>query len=183
MAGRVDWPGRGPTWLGVPALLVAIVGLFILTGIQSRQAASRHLLADGVPAVAEKVQLNVYPNRGTPVVGEVVVTFRTANGPHRSQLSDFEDDDPHGVPEGTHAPAERSRYAPPLAILYDPSNPTVVLAAADAQLWLADRNTPRIGIGLTIAGSVITFSALILLTTNARRRGVAWWQWFSDPPP
>ncbi|NIK59232.1 hypothetical protein BJY22_004949 [Kribbella shirazensis] len=33
MARRVDWPGRGPTWLGVPALLAAIVGVLILTDI------------------------------------------------------------------------------------------------------------------------------------------------------
>jgi hypothetical protein len=72
----VDWPGRGPTWLGVPALLVAIVGGLILNDILDRQAMSRHLLADGVTTRADTVELNVYPGKGSPFVGEVFVRYR-----------------------------------------------------------------------------------------------------------
>jgi hypothetical protein len=165
-------------------LLVAIVGGLILADILYRQSVSRHLLTDGVATTAETVQLNIYPNKGTPIVGEVVITFRGTGGQVvHAQLSDFEDDDPHGLAEeGTLPPPAGTRYAAPLAIIYDPAEPATVLAKADAQLWLADRRTPTIGIGMIAGGLVVTIVAIGLLTRDARRRGVSWWQWYVDTP-
>ncbi|WP_112239266.1 hypothetical protein [Kribbella monticola] len=183
MGGRVDWPGRGPTWLGVPALVVAFVGLGVLIDIHTRQMTSRDLLANGVPTAADQVELDVYPNRGSPIVGDVLVTLRVDGMPRTVPLSDFDDENPHGVPEGMHPPAAGSRYSPPLAILYDPSDTTTVLAAADAELWLANRDTPRFASELIAGGSATTVLAMVLLTRDARRRGVSWWRWYSDPPP
>ncbi|WP_350275671.1 hypothetical protein [Kribbella sp. HUAS MG21] len=80
------------------------------------------------------------------------------------------------------APPDGSRYAAPLAIVYDPSDPTTLLAKQDAQLWLADRRTPKIGFGMAAGGLVVTIVAIGLLIRDARRRGVSWWQWYVDAP-
>lgn len=184
MSGRVDWPGRGPTWLGVPALLVAIVGTLILSDTLDRHAVSRHLLTDGVTSVADSVKMNVYPGRGSPFVGEILIRFRDSRGQLiQGQLSDFKDDDRHGLPDdGRHPAPPGTRYAAPLTIVYDPADPATVLATADAQLWLADQRTPRIGSGMLAGGLAVTVVAMILLTRDARRRGLAWWQWYTDAP-
>jgi len=34
---RVDWPGRGPTWLGVQAIVIAGGGALILLDVLERQ--------------------------------------------------------------------------------------------------------------------------------------------------
>src|SRR6266545_513806 len=65
---RIDWPGRGPTWLGVPALIVAVCGALILLDVLQRQSLSRDLLEDGYFAIADTVWVDVAPGRGSPTV-------------------------------------------------------------------------------------------------------------------
>ncbi|MEI8409705.1 MULTISPECIES: hypothetical protein [unclassified Kribbella] len=157
------------------------MGALIFTDIHERQATSRYLLSNGISTTADSVELNVYPGKGSPFVGEIFIKFRDRSSqPVQGQLLYFQDDDPHGLSEHATVPAPPgTRYAAPLTIAYDPAT---VLATVDAQLWLADRRTPRIGVSMAGGGLAITLVALGLLTRDARRRGVAWWQWYTDVP-
>jgi hypothetical protein len=97
-------------------------------------------------------------------------------------LADAEDNDSEGMPEGVQAPAAGTRYAMPLKIVYRRSEPSVALASVDAREWVADRKTPRRGAGMLVGGLAATLVALVLLSRDARRRGLAWWQWYTDGP-
>jgi hypothetical protein len=178
VAGRVDWPGRGPTWLGVPALAVALFGGLGLVEVTHRQDFSRELLTTGTETVADSVQVDI-----GRVLGEVRVTLRTTDGRRiETTLTDHEYNDSEGMPEGVHAPAPGTRYAMPLKIVYRPSEPSVALASVDARQWVADRDTPRRDAGMLAGGLAVMLSALAWLSRDARRRGLAWWQWYTDAP-
>lgn len=178
MAGKVDWPGRGPTWLGVPALVVAVSGGLMLGEVTHRQDFSRELLVAGTETVADSVQ--VYIGR---VLGEVLVTFRTTDGRDiETSLADHEYNDSEGMPEGMQPSAPGTRYAMPLKIVYRPSEPSVALASLDAREWVADRKTPRRGAGMLAGGLAATLIALAWLSRDARKRGLAWWQWYTEAP-
>lgn len=181
MSGNVDWPGRGPTWLGVSGLVAVVVGLLMLLEFGNRVGLSRELLADGVEVVASDVQVEVDPGKGSPLIGEVRVVF-TADGQQVRTVLRHIEDDRQGMPEGVQSPAPGTRYASPLRIRYQPADPATALAAVDAQKWTADRRTPRIVSGLVGGGSVVVLSALVLLTVGARRRGLVWWKWYSAGP-
>ncbi|MEV6281154.1 hypothetical protein [Kribbella sp. NPDC051770] len=178
MTTNVDWPGRGPTWLGVPALVVALVGVLMLADVSYRQNLGHELLDGGGEAVASSVQ--VFSGRGG--LGDVEVAFRTDGGREvKAVLAETGTDD-EGMPEGLQAPAPGTRYAPPLTINYRRSDPTVAVASVDAQEWVADRRTPVISRWMIAGGLAVTLVALAGLTRGARRRGVAWWRWFSPAP-
>ena len=176
MAGTVNWPGRGPTWLGVPALVVAVAGGLMLGEVTHRQEFSRELLTAGVETVAESVQVDV-----GRFVGSVSVEFRTADGRQvRTELADHEYNDTEGMAEGVQTPAAGTRYSMPLKIVYRRSDPSVALASVEAREWVADRKTPRLGAGMLAGGLGLTLVALVLLSRDARRRGLAWWQWYTE---
>ncbi|HET6986431.1 MAG TPA: hypothetical protein VFI00_07430, partial [Kribbella sp.] len=99
----------------------------------------------------------------------------------RTTLDNCEDDR-QGMPEGVQTPAAGTRYAMPLEIIYQRSDPSIALAAVDAREWLADQRTPRIGWGLVGGGSSFVVLAMVLLTIGARRRGLRWWQWYTEGP-
>ena len=143
---------------------------------------SSDLLDHGIETTAESVRLTVYPGKGDPLVDDITVTFTTSEGQHVKAVLWSEEDAPQGMPEGEQVPAAGTRYAMPLAILYDPVQPTRVLASVDAREWTADRKTPVIGASLLIGGAVLVILAAILLTRGARRRGLAWYRWYSDAP-
>ncbi|WP_405063581.1 hypothetical protein OG474_18545 [Kribbella sp. NBC_01505] len=181
MSGRVDWPGRGPTWLGVPALVLALIGTGILIGALDRRDLGRELLDAGTATMATSVQLDIYPGKGDPGIGEVRVEFVAAGQQIRTVLSDQEDD-AQGMHDGVQSPAAGTRYAMPLQIVYLPSDPSVALAAVDAHLWVDDSETRRVSIGLIVGGSALVVAAMVMLTIGARRRGLAGWKWYSDAP-
>ncbi|TDD46340.1 hypothetical protein E1263_36815 [Kribbella antibiotica] len=181
MSGRVDWPGRGATWLGVPALVLALIGTGILIDALDRRDLGRELLNAGGETVATSVQLDVYPGKGDPGIGEVRVEFIAAGQQVRTVLSDYQDD-AQGMREGAQPPAAGTRYAMPLQIVYRPSDPSVALAAADAHLWVEDSETRRVSTGLVVGGSALVLAAMVMLTIGARRRGLAWWKWYADAP-
>ncbi|MEV0804703.1 DUF3592 domain-containing protein [Kribbella sp. NPDC050281] len=176
MAGDVNWPGRGPTWLGVPALVVAVAGGLMLGEVTHRQEFSRELLTTGVEIVAGSVQVDV-----GRLLGSVSVGFRTADGREvRTELADHEYNDTEGMPDGVQTPAAGTRYAMPLKIVYRRSDPSVVLASVDARQWVDDRKTPRLGVGMLAGGLAVVLTALVMLSRDARKRGVAWWQWYTE---
>lgn len=182
MSGNVDWPGRGPTWLGVPALVLALVGVLGLAEFTSRESLGRELLESGVRATATSVQVDVVPGKGSPFVADVQVEFLTADGRQVRSVIDHVEDDRQGMPEGLHPPAPGTRYAPPLRVAYRSTDPSVVLAVVDAEEWTADKETPRINLGLIVGGGTLVLVAMVLLTVGARRRGLAWWQWYVEAP-
>lgn len=176
MAGEVNWPGRGPTWLGVPALVVALAGGLMLGEVTHRQAFSDELVTTGAETVAESVQVDV-----GRLLSSVSVDFRTADGRQiRTELADHEYNDKEGMPEGVQTPAAGTRYAMPLKIVYRRSDPSVALASVDAREWVGDRNTPRLAAGMLAGGLGVSLVALVLLSRGARRRGLAWWQWYTE---
>jgi hypothetical protein len=175
----VNWPGRGPTWLGVPGLVLALVGVLGLAEVSSRQDLGRELLDSGARATVRSVQVDVAAGKGSPFVAEVQVDFTTEEGRRIHAVLDNQEDDRQGMPEGLHPPAAGTRYAAPLEIAYRRTDPAIALAVVDAQQWVADKETPRINLGLIAGGSAAVLAAMILLTIGARRRDLEWWQWYS----
>ncbi|WP_145814617.1 hypothetical protein [Kribbella amoyensis] len=115
-------------------------------------------------------------------MSEPEIVFRTRDGQDMSTtLAEFEDDG-EGMPEGLQTPAPGTRYAPPLSIVYRPSDPTVVLATVDAREWAADSHTAPRAIAMIIGGLAVTLFAMGWLTRDARRRGLTWWKWYTDAP-
>jgi hypothetical protein len=179
---RLDWPGRGPTWLGVPALIVAVCGAVILLEVLPRQSLSRDLLEAGNFAIADTVRVDIAPGRGNPTVAGVHVSFPTADGrPLETPLIGYEYD-AQGMTEGTQTPRPGTRYAAPLQVIYKPAAPRQALAMVDARQWTADRRTPRIGAGMLAGGLTLTLIATARLSHGARKRGLAWWRWYSEDP-
>jgi hypothetical protein len=161
-------------------LVVALIGGLGLAEVTHRQDFSRELLTTGVETVAESVEVDV---SGKGPLNDVRVAFRTTDGGQiRTVLADAEDNDSEGMPEGVRAPAAGTRYAMPLTIVYGRSEPSVALASVDAREWVADRKTPRRDAGMLVGGLAVTLLALVLLSRDARRRGLAWWQWYTDAP-
>lgn len=176
---NVDWPGRGPTWLGVPALVVAAIGGLMLVEISHRQDFSWDLLANGTETAATSVQVDV--RRGG--IANPEVTFRTGDGREiKTELADAEVNDDGGMADGRQTPAAGTRYAPPLRIVYRPAEPTVALALVDAGEWVADRRTARHGRWMLAGGLGVTVVAMAGLSRGARRRGLGWWQWWTAAP-
>jgi hypothetical protein len=166
--------------LGVPALVVAAIGGLMLAEVTHRQSYSRDLLTNGVETVASSVQISV-GERGT--IAEPEVVFRTQDGREvKIALVDAEVNNTEGMAPGAQTPAAGTRYAPPLKIVYQPSDPSFALASVDARAWAADRRTPRTAAGMLAGGGAVTLVALAWLSRDARRRGVAWWQWYSAAP-
>lgn len=121
----MDWPGRGPTWLGVPALVVAVIGGLMLAEISHRQGLSQDLLANGTETVASSVQVDIGGRGG---ITDLQVVFRTGDGREvKTTLADGEFTDDEGMQEGQQTPAAGTRYSPPLKIVYRPSEPSVAL--------------------------------------------------------
>ncbi|MEU4604758.1 hypothetical protein AB0F43_17390 [Kribbella sp. NPDC023972] len=164
------------------ALVLALLGVLVLADATSRQRLSRELLDDGIETVADSVQVEVTGGAGRPSIAEVRVDF-TASGVDRIRTSlDHINDDRQGMPEGVQAPDPGTRYAMPLRLVYRQSDPTTVLAMEDARQWVADKDAPRLGQGLLGAGVALLFLAMLLLTISARRRGLSWWQWYTETP-
>ena len=182
MSERVEAPGRGATWIGVPALVLVLLGVLMLFDVTSRQRLSRELLDSGIETVADSVQVEVTGGAGRPAISEVQVDF-TAGGVDRIRTTlEGIENDRQGMPEGVQAPAPGTRYAMPLHIVYRQSDPSTAVAVADAQKWVSDKDTPRLGLGLVGAGVALALLAILLLTIGARRRGLAWWQWYTETP-
>jgi len=182
MSRKAESPGRGPTWIGVPALVLVLLGVLVLVDVTSRQRLSRELLDSGIETVADSVQVDVDGRAGRPAITEVRVDF-TAGGVDRIRTDvDHIEGDRQGMPEGVQTPAAGTRYAMPLHIVYRQSDPSTALAEADARTWAADKDTPRLGLGLIGGGILLILLAILLLTVNARRRGLAWWQWYTETP-
>jgi hypothetical protein len=180
MTEKVASPGRGPTWIGVPALVLVLLGVLVLVDVTSRQRLSRELLDSGIETVADSVQVEVTGGAGRPAISEVRVDF-TAGGVDRIRTTlDHIQDDRQGMPEGIQAPAAGTRYAMPLHIVYRQSDPSTVLALSDASNWATDKDAPRLGLGLVGGGLVLVLLAMLLLTIGARRRGLSWWQWYAE---
>ena len=171
MTRRVVRPGRGPTWLAVPALIVAVCGAIILLGFLPRQHLSRELLESGTFAIAETTRVDAA--RGE--VAAVRAGFYTAEGrlfetPLADHLS------------GTESDVDGGRYAAPLQIVYKQSAPHQALALVDAQQWSADRTTPRVGTGLLAGGLVVS---LVVTAPQLRRgynRALMRWRWYVERP-
>ncbi|MFG1818504.1 hypothetical protein ACGFIF_32395 [Kribbella sp. NPDC049174] len=182
MSGKVESPGRGPTWIGMPAVVLVLLGVLVLVDVTSRQQLSRELLDSGIETVADSVQVEVTGGAGRPAISEVRVDF-TAGGVDRirTTLNDIEDDR-QGMKEGAQAPAAGTRYAMPLHIVYRQSEPSTALAVVDARKWADDKNTPKLGLGLVGGGLALVLLAMLLLTIGARRRGLSWWQWYTETP-
>lgn len=182
MSEKVESPGRGPTWIGVPALVLVLLSVLVLVDVMSRQQLSRELLDSGIETVADQVQVEVTGGAGRPAISEVRVDF-TAGGVDRirTTLNDIEDDR-QGMKEGVQAPAAGTRYATPLHIVYRQSEPATALAVADARKWAEDKDTPKVGLGLVGGGLALVLLAMLLLTIGARRRGLSWWQWYTETP-
>ncbi len=60
--------------------------------------------------------------------------------------------------------------------------PSTALAVADARKWAEDKKTPKVGLGLVGGGLALVLLAMLLLTIGARRRGLSWWQWYTETP-
>jgi hypothetical protein len=164
--------------LGVPALVVALVGGLMLGEVTHRQDFSDELLKTGTETVADSVQVDI-----GRVLGEVLITFRTSDGRKvETSLADHEYNDSEAMPEGVHAPTPGTRYAMPLKIVYRPAEPSVALASIDARQWVADRKTAQWGTGMLTGGLAATLIALAWLSRDARRRGLAWWHWYTGEP-
>lgn len=181
MTKDVDWPGRGGTWLGVPALVALVIGLAIFLDASHRQHLSRELLHEGGKALCTSVQVEVFGGRAN-YIESIRVEFPLSNGrPVQTVLASFEDGR-QGMAEGVHPPEAGTRYATPLQVVYRPSYPAVALAAVDAEKWAADVNTPRYGLALLVVGAGGVVWAPVMLSRSARRRGLAWWKWYSAGP-
>jgi hypothetical protein len=173
--------GVWPTWIGLPAVALVVLGVLVLVDVTSRQRLSRELLDSGIETVADSVQVEVTGGAGRPAIKEVRVDFTAGVDRIRSTLEHI-DSDSQGMPEGVQAPAPGTRYATPLHLVYRQSDPSTVLAVADAQKWVADKNTRRLGLALLGSGLALAFLASLLLSLGARRRGLAWWQWYTETP-
>ncbi|HEY3562531.1 MAG TPA: hypothetical protein VGL05_33930 [Kribbella sp.] len=158
-----------------------MVGLLGFLDINERQTLSRELIGTGVVTTARSVRIDVEGIRD-PLVEQMQVEFRTTAGePVRAVLYRWEDD-PQGMLEGSQEPRTGTRYAMPLQIVYRASDPSTVLATADAHRWLAKRNRRLSYAAMLTGGTLAVFAALGLLTIGARRRGLAWWQWYTEVP-
>ncbi|MEV0284324.1 MULTISPECIES: hypothetical protein [unclassified Kribbella] len=172
--------GRWPTWIALPAVVLIVLGVLVLVDVSSRQRLSRELLDNGIETVADSVQVEVTGGAGRPAISEVRVDF-TAGGVDRIRTTlDHIEDDRQGMAEGVQTPAAGTRYASPLHIVYRQSEPAKALALVDAEKWVADKNTYRLGLGLAGGGLALLLLAMLLLTIGARRRGLAWWQWYAE---
>ena len=181
MQRKIDWQGRGPTWFGVTALIVAVCGALILLEVLQRQHLSRDMLEAGTFAIADTVRVDRAPGRGTSTVAGVHVSFRASDGrPVDTTLIDYEY--AQGMAEGIQTPRPGTRYAAPLQVIYKPAAPQQAVAMVDARQWTADRRTPRVGAGMLAGGLTITLIAVALLSHGARKRGMVWWRWYSDGP-
>jgi hypothetical protein len=179
---KVGWPGRGPIWLVVAGLIVAVCGAIVLLEVLPRQSLSRELLAAGHFAIADTTQVDVAPGRGNPTVAGVHASFQTADGGWlETPLVDYEDD-AQGMAQGLQTPPSGTRYAAPLQIIYRPTAPQQAVALVDARQWAADQRTPLIGIGMVAGGLTIAFIAAAGLIRDLYRRGLARWRWYVEGP-
>lgn len=152
----------------------------MLAEVTHRQNFSRDLLTNGTETVASTVSVYV---TGKGTIGDLQVAFRTSDGRQvETALADAEVNDDEGMPDGIQTPSPGTRYAPPLTIVYRPAEPSVVLASVDAREWVADRRTPRQAVGMLSGGLAAALFAMAWLTRDARRRGLAWWEWYTGAP-
>jgi hypothetical protein len=164
---RVVWPDRGPTWLAVPALIVAVCGAIILLGFLPRQNLSRELLESGAFAIAETTQVDVANSEA----GAVRVGFYTTEGRlFETPLADYE------------SGAAASRYAAPLQIVYMQTAPQQALALVDAEHWSADRTTPRVGTGMLAGGLLVILVVTAPYLRRAYHRALMRWRWYVERP-
>ncbi|ADB30182.1 hypothetical protein Kfla_1078 [Kribbella flavida DSM 17836] len=120
------------SWVGVVAVLVAVFGVVIQLDVRYQRGVGRDFLAQGVPAVATQVELEVDAGRDTSV-DAVDVVFRTADGQEvRTELIG-QLGDPEGAAEGPSVPAAGTRYAVPLRVLYRRAAPAEAIAVIDAE--------------------------------------------------
>jgi hypothetical protein len=135
----------------------------------NRRQLSQEFRSAGAGAIVEQVELEVAPGRGTPVLDEVQVDFSTADGQevHTSLVQvDIEIQvAPH---EGRQTPEPRSRYAPPLTILYMPGKPSEAIAVADAERLVTNDATYR---GWAVAGIWIGLASLMTAAVILWRQG------------
>jgi hypothetical protein len=143
-----------PRWasvLGVFALVATLLGVVALLDMRHQRAVAQDFLDSGVATVADEVEVDVRYGKGGGYIDDVAVTFVVATERHVATLSNSLGD-PEGNADGRHPPAEGTRYATPLRILYKPDDPSQVIAVVDAEYFAADTGTPSGIAGLVAIG-------------------------------
>jgi hypothetical protein len=173
----VEQLARWVSVLGAIALGVALLGVVIFVDTRYQRTVGQEFLADGVETAATEVQLRIESGKGGHYVAEVEVVFPVATGgSQRTTLVDNLGED-EGGGLGWRPPGPATRYAPPLAILYKPEDPSQAIALVDARYFATDTETPAVALGMVVFGLTIAAVVGVCLSLNARRRGRRWWSW------
>ncbi|MFC0626239.1 hypothetical protein [Kribbella deserti] len=168
--------------LGAVALLVALIGVVIALDTADQRNFAQKMLAAGVPATATEVVLKVSDGKGGKYVDAVRVTIPTSDGQSRQAELAFSLAEPEGAEPGRRTPAAGSRYAAPLAVLYDPSAPSELIATVDARSFATADEPIWIGKSMALIGFSVVLGCLIHVVIAARRRGHRWSWWGPSPP-
>ncbi len=157
-----------PGWASVAGafgLVALLFGIVMLLDELEQQSTAEDFLATGVQTVTDQVEVDVHSTNRSTYISTVVVTY--ASSPV-TLINTF--DDVESNPPGRHAPDPGTRYAAPLAIVYDPEDPTRAMAQADADLYAAGPDSFP-GALITIGGTmtIATAAGLILYTRRTTR--------------
>jgi hypothetical protein len=151
-------------------LVLAMYGAIALAELTNRRQMSQEFLSAGAYANADQVELEVAPGRGTPVLEEVQVDFRTTDGQKvHTSLVEVDIEAQVAPHEGRQTPEPGSRYAPPLKILYMPRKPSDAIAVADVDRLVTNdtkyHGWAAAGIGV---GLVSLMAAAVILGRQGR---------------
>ena len=177
---RVQWRElvRQPmSWLGITALVCIPYGAIAVSELTARADTGQHFLSTGLPAVADAVSLDAQVGKGAPTLADVQVEFKSADQQSiRTALLWIDLDTPVPRNEEHQSPDPGSRYAPPLRILYLPSDSHAAIAKADAHRLVANRDKYRgwaaacLGVGVIALGGLLTILIRQDLASRATRR-------------
>lgn len=158
---RAELIDRWLSILGGLAVVVAVFGVVVFLDLRHQQDIGRDYLSHGVTSVATDVTLRIKSGRGGTYVDEVKVTFKLAGGEQQQTTLTNNLGDNERAQPGLRRPGPGTRYAPPLRILYQPTDPAQAIAEVDARYFTAGTTASKVAVGM-IAGGITVAAAVAL---------------------
>lgn len=149
-------------WVGAALVAVLLAALFVSFVLSDRAYTelARDLVRHGTPAAVSDVKVrSTHGSRYTSGSFDVVVTLPSGI---TTMLRGTEYDDTDLVVGDWARPGERNRYAAPLDVVFDPTDPKRAMAAQDLQEYadgsLLDASTVVAAVVCVVAALVVAFA-------------------------